>query len=265
MKKIIALPVIMAICFLCSCKKQSGATINFDFVVITNRNATVYEINKANGDVLLISGAEYTRLKEKSPTDQTNLPVTEWTGNIAAQDGTNTTSLKISLKHKWQNGQMYYIFTTDHYNDFFSQRMALGARAGLKLIFFDSDGFQKRTLQITLSQANLANYNGNLVLMENSFIPCSKDDYQDFKMWSLTWQGLYDPVTTASLAPTLSTEEWANAITALEIRGINPIGEQASDASWIRAQLEREFGASQVPSVLAGKLSSGELLRPSGN
>lgn len=167
---------------------------NFDFVV---KNGSTYMLNKETGDLFLISGSAYIRLRESTPPEQTNSPVSEWIQNLTIPSGTNNGSVKVSFKHKWGAGSMDYIFTAVPFDDSFTQELNSGNTASFELRFYDSDGFQKRSMWISLTQADFANDNGKLVVVKNSSIPCSFDDYQGFTLWSITWRG-YIPTLPAS-------------------------------------------------------------------
>jgi hypothetical protein len=185
---------------LCGCNKQTATKSNLELA--TGKDST-YMVNKDTGDVFLISGREFIRLTKSNSHEPTNSSVREWTQNMTVQFGTNTDDIGIvSLKHKWRNGAMDYIFTLTPHDGSFRQGFIAGPRdrfgmdmgkngfyASIKLRFYDSDGFQRRSMTIKLYDTDLADDNGKQVAKQQGLIPCSDEDYQDYKMWSVTWQG----------------------------------------------------------------------------
>ncbi len=195
---------------------------SFDLVVVTNRLSYVYEINKTNGDLTLISGSKSTPVKAASEPDETPTPVTEWTMPVPLQYGTNSMSVTARLKHKWQDGSMKYIFTISPYAGFLSQQVSSWGSETFLIALYDTDGFHQETITVNLASSNLINESGSLVLEENSSLMCSKENYQSFKLWSVSWTGFVPPI------PPLTYEQ-----------------QKAADDAWVKSAVDEAFHPSK--------------------
>jgi hypothetical protein len=204
MKKIILLLAGAAI--LCGCNKQTTTqTGDYEIVVVTNRSSTVYEMNKLNGGVFMISGSEYTPVKmSEASLQDTNSYLVDW-GTLTLSFQTNS-SLQFQMKTKWKSGVLHYILTVSPYEGLLekevlaaqslsSQSQFIGQLSGPQLneFFYDADGFKVVTIEILLSSLasipTQTDATGKTFISVDGTYACSREDYQSFKGWGTSSQG----------------------------------------------------------------------------
>jgi hypothetical protein len=226
MKKVIISLACGAALF-CGCNKPTNqpSTVGsyYELVIVTNRDSTVYELNKINGELRIVSGSEYTTLKvsDASPSN-TNSYLIDWGSMTINSQATN--SLDFKLKTKWKSGSAHYVLTISPYDGLLEREFSyhpagsaltsaeansalnslyptsftgpqvasppLAGEPEVDLNFYDADGFQLNVLRIGLSQMSLGtDSKGGEILTLDSVFPCSREDYQSVKSWGVGWRG----------------------------------------------------------------------------
>jgi hypothetical protein len=177
MKKTILILLLPATLLIVGCKRESEYELS-------THGGTLYRLDKRSGQISVVEGSKIITLEEQT-INITVLSKTKMWHNISLSQ---VDTVKLSLKTRWRDGNLYFIFTVR-----FRRQTMLQWYPGVKhfsLKLHDSDGFIIIEKYITSDEMyRLVDEYGTYTGMEiNSRIPCTAETYMLIKDWSCGWQ-----------------------------------------------------------------------------
>jgi hypothetical protein len=169
-----------------------GCSRNEEYDLITSQSGRIYRLNKNSGEISLVDGTKITKLPEPIQSEMSResakllVELRSWPKRSLPQ----LDSLQVSLKTRWRDGILYYIFFASPHNKRLREAHdSYPTSKNFTLKLMDAHGFVLIDIPMTLSSmSKVVNEMGQAEgLQMNDHVTCSSEMCLALDQWSLSW------------------------------------------------------------------------------